>query len=108
MSGKAKEVLSKAHIVGELRQVQSVIFPLEFDFSMEQTVSALGILKGWACQLRQQFIRSDGACIEQKTTQGGRRRENMRYEEESGFLSPFFSTRPVRAALWLLPHQADS
>ncbi|MEO5359384.1 MAG: winged helix-turn-helix domain-containing protein, partial [Nitrospirota bacterium] len=90
VSGKAKEVLSKARTVGELRQAQAVIFPLEFGFSMEQTASALGISKGWACQLRQQFIRSNGACIWRNTTRGGRRRENMSYEEEAVFLAPFF------------------
>jgi hypothetical protein len=86
--GKAKEVLSKARTVGELRQAQAVIPPLEFGFSMGRTASALGISKGWACQLRQQFIRTDGACIEQKASRGGRRRENMSYEEEASFPAP--------------------
>jgi hypothetical protein len=88
--GKAKEVLSKARTVGELRQAQAVILPLEFGFSMGQTASALGISKSWVCQLRQQFIRSDGTCIDRKTKRGGRRRENMSYKEEASFLAPFF------------------
>jgi transposase len=88
--GKAREALSKARTVGELRQAQAVILPLEFGFSMEQTASALGISKGWVCQLRQQFIRSDGTCLDRKTTRGGRRRENMSPNEEIAFLAPFF------------------
>jgi hypothetical protein len=86
---KARALLSKARTVEELRQAQAVILPLEFGFSMEQTASMIGVSKGWACQLRMQFISSRGMRIEGKVKRGGRRNENMSCKEEGEFLAPF-------------------
>ncbi len=87
---RAKDLLSKARTARELRQAQAVIFPLEFGFTMEQTAKAIGVSRGWACQLRRQFIRSGGKCTVHEEKRGGRRRENMTIEEEKEFLAPFF------------------
>ena len=40
---KAKEYLSKAKTAEELRQAQTVILPLEYGFSIEQTAAITGI-----------------------------------------------------------------
>jgi transposase len=85
----AKECLSKAKSAEQLRQVQAVIMPLEFGFSMSQTARAIGVSVGWACQLRNRFIREGGIPREGKPSRGGRRRENMSLEEEEAFLAPF-------------------
>jgi len=53
---KARELLSKARTADELRQAQSVVLPLKFGFSIEQTATMIGASKGWASQLRTQFI----------------------------------------------------
>ncbi|MBF0466686.1 MAG: hypothetical protein HQK88_07635 [Nitrospirae bacterium] len=87
---QAKEILSKAKTVGDFKQAQAVVLPLEYGFSIEQTASVIGVSKGWACRLRTQFIKSGGACITNKAKRGGRRRENMSNEEEKAFLTPFF------------------
>jgi transposase len=86
---KAKELLSKARMADELRRAQAVVLPLEFGFSMERTAAIIGVSKGWASQLRAQFIRTGGERAEKKRLRGGRRRENMSYEEEVTFLGPF-------------------
>jgi transposase len=86
---RAEELLPKARTVEELRMLQAVILPLRFGFSMERTAAILGISKGWASHLRMQFVRS-GALSAKKPLRGGRRRENMRHEEEKAFLGPFF------------------
>ena len=86
----ARRSLSKARTVSELRQAQAVFLPLEFGLSMDQVAASIGVSKGWACQLRRQFIRSGGTSIEKKGKRGGRRRENMSREEEIEFLEPFF------------------
>lgn len=57
---------------------------------MDQVAAALGISKGWACQLRTRFIQAGGLPAETKPKRGGRRRENMSKEEEAAFLAPFF------------------
>jgi len=85
---KAKEYLSKARTVDELRQAQAVVLPLEFGFSMEQTAAVTGVSKGWACHLRMEFIRSGGE-RPKRPSHGGRRRENLTCAEEAEFLAPF-------------------
>jgi transposase len=85
----AKESLGKARTPGELRKAQAVILPLEFGFTMEHVAVVLGISRGWACQLRTQFIRAGGIHTETEPKRGGRRRENMSKEEERAFLAPF-------------------
>ena len=87
---KAKKILANARTVEELRQAQAVIMPLEYGLSMDQVAAALGISKGWACQLRMRFIQAGGLPAETKPKRGGRRRENMSKEEETAFLAPFF------------------
>src|SRR5271157_3895722 len=86
---KAKELLSKARTVEELRQAQAVVLPLEYGFSMERTGAVIGVSKGWASHLRSEFIRAKGE-DRKKELRGGRRRANMTFEEEVAFLAPFF------------------
>jgi transposase len=86
---QAKGCLSKARTAEELRQAQAVVFPLEFGFSLDQTARAIGVSRGWACQLRNRFIQGGGICIGDKSSRGGRRRANMSPEEEEAFLAPF-------------------
>jgi len=87
---QAKGCLSKAKTAEELRQAQAVVMPLEFGLSMEQTARAIGVSTGWACQLRNRFIREGAIPRKDKPSRGGRRRENMSPEEEKAFLAPFF------------------
>jgi len=58
------------------------------ELSLDQTSSIIGVSKGWACQLRTDFIRKNGT-VEQKVSRGGRYRENLSLKEEAEFLSPF-------------------
>ncbi len=87
---RARECLSKAKTAEELRLAQAVMLPLEFGLSIEQTARAIGVSTGWACQLRNRFIRAGGISREDKPSRGGRRRQNMSLEEEAVFLAPFF------------------
>lgn len=85
---RAKELLADAKTIKELRQAQSVIFPLELNLSLDQTSAVTGISKRWVSSLRTEFIRANGA-IERKAACGGRHRENMSLAEEAEFLAPF-------------------
>jgi len=67
-----------------------VVFPLEYGMSLEQTAQVIGVSMGWACQLRNRFIFEGGIPKEDKSSRGGRRRENMSLEAEEEFLAPFF------------------
>jgi transposase len=86
---KAKDYLSKARTVEELRQVQAVVFPLEFGLTLEQTAQAIGKSIRWTSQIRSEFIQRGGKVPHDKPFQGGRRRQNMTREEEAVFLAPF-------------------
>jgi len=96
---QARGLLSKAKTAEELRQAQAVVMPLEFGFSIEQTARAIGVSAGWACQLRNSFIREGGIAGKNKPSRGGRRRENMSLEEEKAFLAPFFDKAKVGGVL---------
>jgi transposase len=85
----AKTYLSKAKTVETLRQAQAVVFPLEYGMSLEQTAAAIGVSPGWACQLRNRFMK-EGGISETHKPRGGRHQENMTIEEEEAFLLPFF------------------
>ena len=71
----AKIYLSKAKTVEALRQAQAVVFPLEYGMSLAQTAEAIGVSPGWACQLRNRFMK-EGSASEawDKPLRGGRRR----------------------------------
>ena len=94
----AKELLAGAKTVKELRQAQSVILPLEFNLSLDQTSAITGVSRGWVCQLRMEFIRANGA-IEHKASRGGRHRENMTLAQEANLLAPFIEKAKVGGIL---------
>jgi len=84
----AKAYVSKAKTAQALRQAQAVVFPLVYGMSLEKTAEAIGVSPGWACQLRNRFIK-EGSVSDLNKARGGRRRENMTREEEREFLAPF-------------------
>jgi len=94
----AKIQLSKAKTAAVLRQAQAVVFPLEYGMSLEQTAAAIGVSPGWACQLRNRFMK-EGNVSEGKKPRGGRHRSHMRIEEEEAFLFPFFEKAKVGGIL---------
>ena len=99
--GIAKTYLSKAKTAEALRQAQAVIFPLEYGMSMKQTAEAIGVSPGWACQLRNRFMKK-GSVSEagDKPLRGGRRRENMNIRKR-GHSFYHFLKKLKRAGFWL-------
>lgn len=86
---QAEQWVVKAETVEELRQAQAVLLPLDMGLSMEQTARALGVSKGWACQLRRRFIAAGGEIANDRPRPGGRRRQNLTQEQEAEFLRPY-------------------
>ncbi len=86
---QAKAALATARTAQELRSAQALILPLEFGFSLEQTAHAIGVSKRWACTLRNRFSRIARGEEAPKGKRGGRKRQNLRLEEEAQFLLPF-------------------
>lgn len=86
---KAKSMLKTARSADELRQAQAVILPLDHGFSLAEVAAIIGTSPGWACQLRMEFIKSEGEKSREREQRGGRHRQNMCLEEEKQFLEPF-------------------
>jgi transposase len=82
--------IKQATTLDELRQAQTVLLPLLYGLSLEQTAHAIGISLGWACQLRRRFINGRFVGAAGAPTAGGRKRQNMTIEQEREFLAPFF------------------
>lgn len=94
----AKLHLSGAKTAAALRQAQAVVFPLEYGMSLEQTAAAIGVSPGWACQLRNRFMKG-GGISEGDKPRGGRHRSHMSIEEEEAFLFPFLEKARVGGIL---------
>jgi transposase len=99
----AKTRIRQAKTIDELRVAQAVFLPLEFGLSIEQTAEALGVSRGWACQLRGRFAKIERGEMAPKAPRGGRQRENLTREEEAAFLRPFFEQARAGGVLVVPP-----
>jgi len=88
----AREAIACAKTVEQLRQAQAVVFPLDYAMSLADTAHAIGVSKGWACQLRRQFMLGHKAGAVDAPSAGGRKRENMSVDEEQEFLASFLES----------------
>jgi transposase len=86
---EAREAIASAKTVEQLRQAQAVVFPLDYAMSLSDTAQAIGLSRGWACQLRRQFMRGEKSGDADAPAAGGRKRENMSVAQEREFLAPF-------------------
>lgn len=101
----AKARIQEAKTIDELRMAQAVFLPLEFGLSIEQTAEALGVSRGWACQLRGRFVKIERGEMTPMAPRGGRRRENLTREEEAAFLAPFLEQARAGGVLVVPPVQ---
>jgi transposase len=86
---QAKDALTSAGTVQDLRVAQAVVLPLEFGLSIAQTAQVIGVSTRWACTLRNRFARIARGDEAPRQQRGGRKRENMKPGEEEEFLAPF-------------------
>ena len=88
----AREVIACAKTVAQLRQAQAVVFPLDYAMSLADTALAIGVSKGWACQLRREFMRGHKVGAADMPAPGGRKRQNMNVAQEREFLAPYLES----------------
>ena len=86
---RAREAIACAKTLGQLRQAQAVVFPLECGMSLEATARAIGVSPGWACRLRRRFIQGLVVGTPEAAGPGGRNNQNMTVQAEREFLAPF-------------------
>lgn len=95
----ARDAIACAKTLEQLRQAQAVVFPLDYAMSLANTAQAIGVSKGWACQLRRQFIRGRKAGDTDAPAAGGRKRQNMSLAQEREFLAPFLQSAAAGGVL---------
>ncbi len=89
---QAKAGIATAKTVEALRAAQALVLPLEFGLKLGQTAAAIGVSVGWACTLRNRFLRVARGEEAPRQKRGGRQRQNLTPEEEVRFLEPFLET----------------
>ena len=89
---RARETIRGDCTLEQFRQAQAVLLPLDYEMSLADTASAIGVSPGWACQLRRRFIRDPSPGTAVTPGAGGRKRQNMSLQEEREFLAPFLET----------------
>jgi len=97
VSRYAREAITSAQTIEQLRQAQAVVLPLNHGLSLTDTARIIGVSPGWACQLRRRFTHDQMAGAPGAPTAGGCRRQNMRLQEERKFLAPFLRRQPKAA-----------
>jgi hypothetical protein len=77
---RARSVIKSAKTIEDLQAAQSVLLPLEFGLTIDQTAAAIGKHPSWVSRTRRRFISA-----EDKTppaTRGGRRHGTVSEEDE--------------------------
>ena len=86
---EARRMLANAKTLEQLRQAQSVVLPLDYGLSLEQTAGVIGRSVHWTSRIRNRFLAGETAGDGQRQSRGGRRRQRMTPEEEQAILAPF-------------------
>ena len=95
----ALQAITSATTIEQLRQAQAVVLPLQYGMSLEQTAQAIGLSKGWACRLRNQFIAGGAVGDKGRSVRGGRHREHFTPEREAELLKPFLESASIGGIL---------
>ena len=90
ISNIAKDIVQTANDAHELRKAQSILLPALFSLDLVATGIVIGRSKASVCRLQAEFrAQCAGTHIAPKK-RGGRKRQNMSFEQEAQLLEPFF------------------
>jgi len=100
---KAEDIIRTTRDAHELRRAQAFLLPYAFGFSLEQVAAIIGKSYATTERLRKEF---PVAINNKKTSRkdwGGRRRQNMTFDEEQNLLAPFFDKAKEGGILIVTP-----
>lgn len=100
---KAADIIRTTHDAHELRRAQAFLLPYTLGFSLDQVAAIIGKSYATAERLRKEFpvaVRSRGTS---RRDWGGRRRQNMTFNEEQNLLAPFFEKAKEGGILIVTP-----
>ena len=86
---RAREALSQAQTVEQLRQAIAVLLPLDYGLSLEQTAQILGHSIMWTSRLRNRFLSGD--VYDAAPRRGGRFNQHMTEEQEYELIAPYIA-----------------
>jgi transposase len=90
ISDCAKQKVQTANDVHELRKAQSILLPALFSLDLVATGIVIGRSKATVCRLQAEFRAQCAGIHMPPKKRGGRRRQNMSFEQEAQLLEPFF------------------
>lgn len=104
---QARELVSKASSIDELRSAQAVLLSVDHRMSRTQVAALLGVAQATVGRLRT-HARKPAAQKKtpRRTSWGGRRRALMTFEEEKAFLEPWSQQAQTAGMLIVGPLQA--
>jgi len=86
----AEEVIESTQDAQELRCAQAVWLPIRFGLTLSQTAEAIGRGRATVGRLQAQFRMRQKGLKTARERWGGRRRQNLTFEQEAELLRPFF------------------
>ena len=90
ITNTAKDNVKTANDAHELRKAQSILLPALFSLDLVATGIAIGRSKASVCRLQAEFRAQCAGIHMPPKKRGGRRRQNMSFEQEAQLLKPFF------------------
>lgn len=86
----ARNTVQAADSALELRKAQSILLPALFSLDLVATGIVIGRSKASVCRLQAEFRADCAGPHSASKKRGGRRRQNMSFEQETQLLEPFF------------------
>ena len=90
ISNTAKDAVQTAKDAHALRKAQSILLPALFSLDLVATGTVIGRSKASVCRLQAEFRAECAGTQIAPKKRGGRRRQNMSFEQEAQLLEPFF------------------
>jgi transposase len=90
ISNVAKDAVHTSKDAHELRKAQSILLPALFSLDLVATGIVIGRSKASVCRLQAEFRAEYAGTYIAPKKRGGRRRQNMSFEQEAQLLEPFF------------------
>jgi transposase len=101
---KARQRVTRATDVEQLRAAQAVLLPAVASATLEQTATILGVGRATVARLQQRFRQSLGPAARPRW--GGRRKALLSLEQEAEFLAPWAEQAKEAGVLVLSPIRA--
>lgn len=86
----AKDTVKTADDAHELRKAQAILLPALYSLDLVATGTVIGRSKATVCRLQAEFRADCSGTQMAPKKRGGRRRQNMSFEQETQLLEPFF------------------